>query len=359
MNMEENSGQTIFLWENITEDNIRLLRVFGEYTTVEIPERLDGKTVKEIGSYCFSKRRIPGKDISYTNCTKEKETSGHLLMQTGGDESELSLENLEQSFQLHELSEKYVKEVKLPASVDTIGTCAFYNCTDMERIYVFPELVEVGSDAFMNCRMLKHLVMRADVRQKTGLKQLLAQIKWQVEVSFEKREGQKEAVLLYPEYFESYDEIGPAHIFELNLTGEGFRARQCFREGVVLFMDYDRIFPQACVEESSDVLSRMAWDRLFYECELLPEHKKVYELYVKEHPEMLLNGMIEKRKLEQLKFFFEKGYGAKAQIEQAIALASKSEWTEGTASLITWKRDFFEAEKKDSDVKSRYSFDDF
>ncbi len=48
---------------------------------------------------------------------------------------------------------------------------------------------------------------------------------------------------MYPEYYESYDELGPAHIFELNLTGEGFRARQCFKEGVILLNAYDEIFP--------------------------------------------------------------------------------------------------------------------
>lgn len=82
----------------------------------------------------------------------------------------------------------------------------------MERISVYPKLVEVGSDAFMNCLNLRSLRMCAGVEEPTGLKQLLAQIKWQVEVSFEQEDGEREAVLMYPEYYESYDEIGPAHI---------------------------------------------------------------------------------------------------------------------------------------------------
>ena len=87
-----------------------------------------------------------------------------------------------------------------------------------------------------------------------------------MEVSFEQEDGEREAVLLYPEYYESYDEIGPAHIFELNLTGEGFRARQCFKDGVILLNAYDEIFPQACVEESAEVLIPMAWNRLYAAC---------------------------------------------------------------------------------------------
>lgn len=77
-------------------------------------------------------------------------------------------------------------EVQLPADIVKIGSCAFYNCTKMERISVYPKLVEVGSDAFMNCLNLRSLRMCAGVEEPTGLKQLLAQIKWQVEVSFER-----------------------------------------------------------------------------------------------------------------------------------------------------------------------------
>ncbi len=92
---------------------------------------------------------------------------------------------------LHELSEKYIKEVQLPADIVKIGSCAFYNCTKMERISVYPKLVEVGSDAFMNCLNLRSLRMCAGVEEPTGLKQLLAQIKWQVEVSFEQEDGER------------------------------------------------------------------------------------------------------------------------------------------------------------------------
>lgn len=36
--------------------------------------------------------------------------------------------------------------------------------------------------------------------------------------------------IFYPEYNGGYDEVGPAHIFALNIEGEGFRMRQCFKE---------------------------------------------------------------------------------------------------------------------------------
>ena len=169
----------------------------------------------------------------------------------------------------------------------------------------------------------------------------------------------REAVLLYPEYYESYDEIGPAHIFELNLTGEGFRARQCFKEGVILLNAYDEIFPQACVEESAEVLIPMAWNRLYAACGLSPEARAAYETYVREQSGKVLTIILKKRELKPLHFFFEKGYGRKEQIEDAVAIASQEEWMEGVASLIAWKRQLFAEQTETADVRSRYVFEEF
>ena len=370
--MEENRAeQLLFLWEKISEDAVRLLRVFGEQPVVTVPGFIDGRCVRELGDYCFSRRKLPENEIRYSRYCGGMWESGLFALndkvkkdrivseQEYMDENIISLETIERDGKLHELSEKYIKEVQLPPGLEKIGSCAFYNCTEMERITVYPKLTEVGSDAFMNCLKLRHIQMCAEVEEKTGLKQLLAQIKWQVEVSFEKTEGTKEAVLLYPEYYESYDEIGPAHIFELNLTGEGFRARQCFKEGVVLLQAYDEIFPQACVEEGAEVLIPMAWNRLYYAMGLLPEAKVAYEAYVRGQSEKLADFLLKKRDLSQLHFFFEKEYGTKEQMDQVVKKASAEEWLEGVASLIAWKRELFAEQKKAADVKSRYSFDDF
>ena len=367
--MEENRAeQLFFLWEKISEGEIRLLRVFGEQPVVTVPGFIDGRCVRELGDYCFSRRKLPENEIRYSrycggmwesglSVLKDKEKKDRISSEQ--EENIISLETIERDGKLHELSEKYIKEVQLPADIVKIGSCAFYNCTKMERISVYPKLVEVGSDAFMNCLNLRSLRMCAGVEEPTGLKQLLAQIKWQVEVSFEQEDGEREAVLLYPEYYESYDEIGPAHIFELNLTGEGFRARQCFKDGVILLNAYDEIFPQACVEESAEVLIPMAWNRLYAACGLSPEARADYEEYVREQSGKVLTILLKKRELKPLHFFFEKGYGRKEQIEDAVAIASHEEWMEGVASLIAWKRQLFAEPEKTADVKSRYSFEDF
>ena len=62
--MEENRAeQLFFLWEKISEGEIRLLRVFGEQPVVTVPGFIDGRCVRELGDYCFSRRKLPENEI--------------------------------------------------------------------------------------------------------------------------------------------------------------------------------------------------------------------------------------------------------------------------------------------------------
>ncbi len=56
--------------------------------------------------------------------------------------------------------------------------------------------------------------------------------------------------------------IAPAHIFGRNITGEGFRARQQFQDGIVQFAGYDAIYPKVIAEESPLTIAKMAYLRL-------------------------------------------------------------------------------------------------
>lgn len=361
--------RSIFIWEKITEKEIRLLRAFGTDGVVMVPEWIDGRQVTEIGAYCFSRRKLPEGEWYVTRILSTSSESmadeknwnrkKNAIWLSAAGETEQITDRMEDNFwkqteqlsYLHELSEKYIQEVHLPASIRKVGACAFYNCSKMTALTIFPGTEEFGSDAFMNCLGLHRIHMQAHYKEKTGLKQLLAQVKWQVEVQF------LEASVLYPEYYESYDEIGPAHIFELNLSGEGFRARQCFKDGVLQLASYDEIFPQACVEEKTEVLLQMAWNRLRDAWELTTEARSMYEAYIRSHGSVVTTLLLQEKRLEELHLFFKKGYGSEALIDEAVQLASGMAWTEATASLLGWKRELYAP--KEQSVKSRYSFDTF
>lgn len=212
-------------YEKINEDSIRINRVYSLSANIEIPESIDGYVVREIGNYCFSSKEV---DLSKTVLSCEIPSY------------------------YHECSGSDVESVKFPRTLKKLGDYAFYNCRKLKEVYLPFTLMSIGSDIFMNCLRLNHIYYDCSIFSVTILKQILTQITWDVEVHF------LDGSIFYPEYNGGYDEVGPAHIFALNIEGEGFRMRQCFKEGKIDFDGYDTCFEKLCAEESESCIFHVA-----------------------------------------------------------------------------------------------------
>ena len=105
---------TLYIWKKQGEDGIQLLRVYGTSARIRIPEQIAGRTVKEIGAYCFSKRKFMHTEIWYTEYTNGKERTAPYR----GEECI-------QTCDLQEISERYVEEISLPDTVEKVGSFAF------------------------------------------------------------------------------------------------------------------------------------------------------------------------------------------------------------------------------------------
>jgi hypothetical protein len=328
-------------WYDLRKDGTaRVLRVFGASPEVEILECIAGRNVTEIGDYCFAEKS------KYTACHIYCEG----IEEAGAEETFWKI--LRQG-KIRELSGTYLRKVVLPGSIVSIGNFCFYQCSFLEQLVVGNSLTGIGSDAFMNCRSLQKITINGSITEPSGLKQILAQRAMETEVSFITGDG-TDAMLLYPEYSETYDEIGPAHIFELNIEGEGFRARQCFSEGIVDLAKYDGIFLQARAEESVKTLCRMAWFRLYYPAGLREEPKAVYEEYIKENAAKAGEYLVEEKNLELLCFAGEQRYFGEREIAGCIRYAAEQSWTEGAGMLLQYQSRWFAGEKQDE-----YAFDAF
>ena len=340
MNQQRTS---LLYWKENEQGEVCVFRAFGDSPVLFVPEQIDKKLVTEIGMYCFSQtRRLPEGQLMQSRFVNDIE------------ESALPVSCERKETNLQELSGNYLEEIILPDSLRKIGKCAFYNCSNLKKISVSGQTEEIDSDAFMNCTHLATLHIRTGIGEKSGLKQMLAQISWNLEVVFQKAHNPVEAVLFYPEYYEEYDEIGPAHIFKLNLTGEGFRARQSFADGKVILRQYDAIFPQACVSEPVASLCRMAFNRLYYPVDLSEDAKKLYEDYITEHCDETFSLLIAERNLDQMYFLVKNGYANRQVLNNTIRKTSEMDWAEGTASVLAWEAEFLQDEGD-----CRYSFDDF
>lgn len=327
-NMEQIQTYRI-LWQERKDGGARLLRIYGTSPQVFIPAKITGHPCVEIAPYCFAPK-----------------------MQLPQGEYQEDIVSAEKGFEpyLQELCKNAVEEVILPDTVEEIGNCAFYDCRQLKQLHMGPAVHVVGSDAFMNTLSLQKILLRCPADEKSGIQKILSQISSSIEVCFQSG-NRTEAVLLYPEYYESYDEIAPAHLFGRSITGEGFRARQCFQEGRVDFSGYDAVFLQACVEESENTLFKMALNRLQYPYGLADGQKERYQDYLKAHIARCASALVRQRDLEALRFLCKEKLLYGAALAACIRDAAEMEWTEGAADLLQL------AATGKEEKKSRYDFD--
>ena len=265
-------------YEETPDGAIAVVRLYGDDPEVELPEEIDGKPVTVLMPYAFSEKAVaPGAGLA------GDAVSGALTFD--GLSSELSAGTI------CELAGDFISSVKLPDSMKQIGELCFYQCRNLREICFGGGEIEIGSDAFMNCRSLSTIRIRARAEEPTSLRQILAGRSQATVVWFE------DAAVFFPEYQERYDLIGPAHIFELNIEGEGFRARKCFNGDRFDLTLYDEVFKKAVDTEEEKTLCRMASLRLCLPVSLSDGDRQVYQSYLLAHMESFCDEMIRQRDL--------------------------------------------------------------
>lgn len=284
-----------FLWEPCA-DGARLLRVFGDTPCPVIPGTVAGITVTEIGPYCFAERPVTG---------------GRLW----GEGTE------------HPITGNFVEEVTLPDSVHTLHSAAFYNCRRLRRLTAGGGICALGSDLFTNCHALETFALRAAPGDATGLRKLLGAVSADVGAEFLGGNG---ARLFYPEYFELLDENAPAHLFNRNIEGEGYRYRQCFGNGAVDYAAYDAVFPQASVNEPPENLCRLALGRLLTPYALKEEAQARYEDYLRRQPDAAFGLVIRGRDSAAVSLLAALGLPT----ADAAVQCGRAGWSEGAALLL-------------------------
>lgn len=293
-------------WEKTKEGTARLLGVTDMPGELVLPEKIEGLPLTEVGPYCFAKN-------------------------------------------------KYLERVVLPDTISKIDRMAFYNCTGLKELELGANLTELGGDAFMNCHNLHQLKVRCGAKASSGVRFILRQISSDLTVQFCDETEEACAVILFSDYYESYDEVTPAHLFGRNIEGEGFRARQCFKDGVFEYARYDSIFQKACAEESEKTLCEMSMNRLRYPVDLAEEARKQYEEYVKAHLDGICETAVQSREQDVLEFLCKNKLVEKTDLDYWAQLAAACEWAEGGALILQLKAKYFAMTSR----ASRYEFDTF
>lgn len=145
-----------FIYKNLSDDTVEILKYTGKESNVTIPDKIDNKVVKTLGAESFTENKtvvgvtIPaqvtnlqyGAFASCTNLKKVTFAQGSQLKKIKGC-----------TFQYCEKLE----EIHIPDSVTQIEKGAFYYCRSLSNLTLGKKLEVIDNNAFEGCWSLKQI----------------------------------------------------------------------------------------------------------------------------------------------------------------------------------------------------------
>ena len=344
-----------------------LLRVYTESDTIQIPEQIDGKPVRELADHAFAdepsvlyaeseKRRA----VRSGDCwTFQSAGAGASAASThfSGERTErpdasvnAAVPNSERRSTLPPaLCGRRLRAVVLPDALAAIGNYAFYGCDNLKTVSFPASIRRIGSGLFNSCPALSVLVFRQAVSAAPPatpalLQEVLRTVNHEVEVRLQDPSGQDAVRLLFPEYYEEPKENTPARIIEIIWHGTGYQYRQCFLQRKLQYSQYDSLLPAADAQEMPQTLVRLCLDRLITPAELSRVHLESYVSCLRKQPDALWTFLLADQETDLtdwLRVLERSGYFTEERLDQMIDQASSAGRADASVYLMDLRRRMF------------------
>ena len=344
-----------------------LLRVYTESDTIQIPEQIDGKPVRELADHAFAdepsvlyaeseKRRAVRSDDCWTF---QSAGAGASAASThfSGERTERPDASVNAAVQNSErlstlppaLCGRRLRAVVLPDALAAIGNYAFYGCDNLKTVSFPASIRRIGSGLFNSCPALSVLVFRQAVSAAPPatpalLQEVLRTVNHEVEVRLQDPSGQDAVRLLFPEYYEEPKENTPARIIEIIWHGTGYQYRQCFLQRKLQYSQYDNLLPAADAQEMPQTLVRLCLDRLITPAELSRVHLESYVSCLRKRPDALWTFLLADQETDLtdwLRVLERSGYFTEERLDQMIDQASSAGRADASVYLMDLRRRMF------------------
>ena len=325
-----------------------LLRVYTESDTIQIPEQIDGKPVRELADHAFADEP----SVLYAESEKRRAVrSGDCwTFQSAG--AGASAASTHFSGERTERPDASVRAVILPDALAAIGNYAFYGCDNLKTVSFPASIRRIGSGLFNSCPALSVLVFRQAVSAAPSappatpalLQEVLRTVNHEVEVRLQDPSGQDAVRLLFPEYYEEPKENTPARIIEIIWHGTGYQYRQCFLQRKLQYSQYDSLLPAADAQEMPQTLVRLCLDRLITPAELSKVHLESYVSCLRKRPDALWTFLLADQETDLtdwLRVLERSGYFTEERLDQMIDQASSAGRADASVYLMDLRRRMF------------------
>lgn len=243
-----------------------------------------------------------------------------------------------------EYHNRLLRELTLPETLRSVGDYAFYGCSELSVMHLCDTVAHWGACCFMNCRSLTdfYLSCSSDMPAE-NLVFLVGELSTELHIVLQK-EGRIDCRLLFPEYWETYEENSPAHHFDYNIYGVGHPYHFVFSEHTLSLSRYDALFPPML--QGNYVLSsalRLAWWRLRTPKELSETAKESYLSFLALHEREALLLPLNERDIDGLTLLLSLFTPQKDTLSALLEAAEQQHYTEAAARLLETKHRLYPA----------------
>ena len=231
--------------------------------------------------------------------------------------------------------------VELPATIDTLGRYAFYNCKNLRSISLHDGVEDYYDGVIKQCQSLSEITLHQERDSFSVMKELLADNDRRLNFTVEPI-GLR---LTFPAYVYDFVEDVEARVLHHKIEGSGYPYRECVTRKGVDLLAYDKLFSHV-ISDDYEAAIMVALNRLRYPIELEDAAKEQYAQYLEQNARVVLLKLIEQECDEEIRYLCEECLITKDALEDGLYEAADKKLSAITAILMEYQRQHFAAHQQ-------------
>ena len=231
--------------------------------------------------------------------------------------------------------------VELPATIDTLGRYAFYNCKNLRSMCLHDRVEDYYDGVIKQCQSLSEITLHQERGSFSVMKELLADNDRRLTFTIEPV-GLR---LTFPAYVYDFVEDVEARVLHHKIEGSGYPYRECVTRKGVDLLAYDRLFSHV-ISDDYEAAIMVALNRLRYPVELEDAAKEQYEQYLEQNARIVLLKLIEQECVEEIRYLCDTCLITQDALEDGLYEAADKKLSAITAILMEYQRQHFTAHRQ-------------
>lgn len=231
--------------------------------------------------------------------------------------------------------------VELPATIDTLGRYAFYNCKNLRSLSLYDQVEDYYDGVIKQCQSLSEITLQQERDRFSVMKELLADNDRRLTFTVKPMNLR----LTFPAYVYDFVEDVEARVLHHKIEGSGYPYRECVTRKGVDLLAYDKLFSHV-ISDDYEAAVMVALNRLRYPIELEDAAKEQYAQYLEQNARVVLLKLIGQEREEEIRYLCEECLITKDALEDGLYEAADKKLSAIAAILMEYQRQHFTAHRQ-------------